>query len=134
MKRKTDKIKTMTALAGHFSSLQFGKRKLNTEYLNNSIIIYLNNKNYLKNAMMNRKRKATAVAWIAFSDLAEDFINQDYNEIESGTIYYASNQQLKEFLKLHNHWYEALKPSVEYIEQTRKKEKERGKKAEHVEI
>lgn len=84
--------------------------------------------------MMNRKRKATAVAWIAFSDLAEDFINQDYNEIESGTIYYASNQQLKEFLKLHNHWYEALKPSVEYIEQTRKKEKERGKKAEHVEI
>ena len=62
MKRKTDRVKTMTALAGHFTSLQFGKRKLDTDYLNNSIIIYLDNKEYLYNAMMNRRRKATAVA------------------------------------------------------------------------
>ena len=132
MKRKTDRVKTMTVLAGHFTSLQFGKRKLDTDYLNNSIIIYLDNKEYLYNAMMNRRRKATAVAWIAFGDLAGDFINQDYGGIETGVTYYASSQELKEFLKLHNYGYEALADSVEHIERTRK-EAEKEEKAGHVE-
>lgn len=91
MKRKIDRVKTMTALARHFTSLQFGQQKLDTDYLNNSIIIYLDNKEYLYNAMMNRRRKATAVAWMAFGDLAGDFINQDYGGIETGVTYYASS-------------------------------------------
>lgn len=132
MKRKTDRVKTMTALAGHFTSLQFGKRVLDTEYLNNSIIIYLDNKEYLYKAMMNKRRKATAVTWMAFGDLAGDFINQDYGGIETGVTYYASSQQLKEFLKLHGHGYEALADSVEHIELTRK-EDEKEKKTGHVE-
>lgn len=131
MKRKTDKVKTMTALAGHFSSLQRGKRVLDTEYLNNSIIIYLDNKECLYNAMMNRRRKATAVAWMAFGDLAGDFVNQDYGGTE-GVTYYAGSQQLKEFLKMHGCGYEALADSVKYIEQARK-EAEKEEETGHVE-
>lgn len=127
IKWRTRKDLTLRALEEHFVSFDFKKQKavLNAEYLNKNIMLILDNDRACYDAMVNQRRKPTAVVWQAFTKMADDYIREKTPEyMNPGIIYYASSSHLKEFLNLYGNGYETLKESIEYVEQERKRIRE----------
>lgn len=120
VKRKTRKAVTLDVLKGHFLGYDPKSRRytLCTEYLNDSIILYMDNDRETYNAMVNKRRKPEGIAWGAFMKLVDDYISSDY--IEPGTVYYASSQHLKDFLMTYGEGYESIADSVKHVKEVRK--------------
>ena len=117
---------TLLELEGRFTSFsENGGYHLNTDYLNDMIRLYLDNVQDIYNNMTNPRRKPEGVAWSAFRALADGYINEDFSE--PNTIFYATSQQLRDFLKEYGYGYEAIAESVEYVKETRKELQEEKK-------
>lgn len=131
IKRKTRQDYTRNALESHTTSGRWrpdGQIEyfLNTDYLNDMIILLLDNERSLYDAITNTRRKPESIAWQAFTMLADGYINEKYRE--PGTVFYASSKQLKDFLFNWGYGYEAIANSVDHVKMVReelRKERER---------
>lgn len=123
-RRKTRKAYTIQALEGRFTGYSSQKKDfaINTDYLNSMICLYLDEIKTLYEAMINTRRKPENVAWCAFKTLADEYINEDFSE--PGTVFYATSQQLRDFLQIYGYGYEAIAESVKHVKVTRKKLKD----------
>ncbi len=132
-KYRTRKILTLYALEKRFVTTgpRGQKPALDTGYLNHTIQLMLKNDEICYKAMLNRKRKARAVVWEAFTAIADDAIKDVMpRHADPDTVYYASSSHLKEFLNLYGNGYDTLKESVKYVEQERKRIREEKENAE----
>lgn len=121
---KTRKACTRNVLESHFvKCFPNGKYALDTHYLNEMIRLYLDNKIELYNTIEKGRSRPEAIVWRAFQMVVDDYLNNEYQE--PNTVFYASSQQLKEFLfKWGVYNYEALKRNVDYVKEVRRELKE----------
>lgn len=147
MKRKTNKKYTMEALEKRFVKPDYSQpesrwktaKTIDTDALNDSIIIYLKTIRDLYDAMINPKRNINAVVWKAFAMVAEtDIKYMHYGEMHTdmGVLhvkFYATSKQLRNFLNKYGMDYEALEPSVIYARKKRREmRRERERRAQDV--
>lgn len=143
MKRKTNKKYTLEALEKRFVKTDYSQpenrwqtaKTIDTDALNDNIIIYLDNIQDLYDAMINPKRSAKAVAWKAFAMVAETDINFIHyeethtNKSVSYVRFYATSKQLRDFLNKYGMDYETIEPAIAHIRKKRRemrRERERG--------
>lgn len=124
MKRKTCKRLTMETLKGHF--LESGKNgiRINEDYLNDVIIMELDNNEPLYKAMTETRRRPEAIAWQAFTKITEDRINFEYCMEKDASVYYPASGHLKEFLNEYGRGYESIAESVRHVRKTREELRE----------
>jgi len=115
----TNKEATFSALNGSF--LDTSDFKINEEYLNDSLQIYLSNEKFLYDAMTKTKRKPEAVAWEALTFTANMLLA---NENYPNKKIVASSEQLKKWLNEFGNGYETIKDTVNYIIAERQELKE----------
>lgn len=147
MKRKTNKKYTMEALEKRFVKTDYSQpesrwqtaKTIDTDALNDNIIIYLQSMRDLYDAMIDPKRSINAVIWKAFAMVAETDINYiHYGETHTdmGVLhieFYATSKQLRDFLNKYGMDYEALEPSVIYARKKRREmRRERERRAQDV--
>ena len=107
---KTKQIYTFEVLNSYFETPAGG---INADWLTLQVVLYMENNRALLDAMRTTRRRAHSVAWEGF--LA--WINNELRLERPG--YYASNDQVKKWLKDHGAGYELLAPVVEYIKDIR---------------
>ena len=71
----TNKEKTFSALNGHY--LDESNGRICTEYLNDAIVLWGMNTRPLYDAIVNSRRKLTAVTWEVFTDLASEHLSEE---------------------------------------------------------
>lgn len=113
---KTNKQITLETLNSYF--LQ-SNNTINTSYLNDLLIIELRNNERLYQSYCNTRRKAESIAFEALIV----FTNREL-EMNGYSEYYASNEQLKDWLFKFGRGYEELKQVIEDIKRNQEEIKE----------
>lgn len=109
----TNKEKTFNALNSSF--LNTADMKINSGWLNDSIIMILDNTYSLYQAMQNTRRKASSVVWEAFMILTNECLkNEEYPR-----QYVCTSEQLKSWLAQYGNGYETLAEAVQHVEEER---------------
>lgn len=107
MKKHTNKKITFDCLNAYF--LQ-SDNTINEDYLNEHIQIIGMNTAWIYDKLKTRRCKAHSIAWAAFAEMTNDIIRaQGYDD------YYASNDQLKQWLNTYGSGYETIADSVTYF-------------------
>lgn len=127
MKQKSCQKKTLQTLCKYFLTMSYGKLVIKEKYLNDTIIIRMDNDKQMYPAITG-KRKPTAVVWEVFQKIASEMINNEFEEPE--TEYYATSAHLKKFLETYGAGYETLKESVKHVVNTRQELEEFKKQEE----
>ena len=119
----TNKQKTFDALNGAYL---MENNKINEDYLNDTLQIFLLNERLLYDALHNTRQKPESVAWTALMFTANDRLkNEEYPE-----KYFASSDQLKKWLSEYGRDYETISDTVEFIKRERQERKEWNEKQE----
>ena len=113
----TNKQKTFDALNGAFL---MSNSKINEDYLNETLQIFLLNERPLYDAMHNTRQKPESVAWTALMFSANDRLKNE----EYPAKYFASSEQLKKWLSEFGRDYETIADTVEFIKAERLERKE----------
>lgn len=113
----TNRKKTFDALNGTYL---MSDNKINEEYLNETLQIFLLNERPLYDAMHNTRRTPESVAWTALMFTANDRLKNE----EYPAKYFASSDQLKKWLSEFGRDYETITDTVKFIKAERLERKE----------
>lgn len=105
---KTNKQITENALNSSYLNGRSGR--INEDYLNEALILRGMNVQSLWNDIANSKRSVRALVWQTLTEEANDLIK--FNE---NANYYASSDQLKNWLNEYGRGYETLKATADYF-------------------
>ena len=103
---RTKQIYTFEVLNSYFETPAGG---INADWLTLQVVLYMENNRALLDAMRTTRRRAHSVAWEGF--LA--WINNELRLERPG--YYASNDQVKKWLKDHGAGYEILNGVIDRV-------------------
>lgn len=103
---RTKKEFTLEVLNGYFET-EAGT--INADWLTHQVVLFMENDRVLLDAMRTTRRRAYSVAWEGF--LA--WINNELKLERPG--YYASNDQVKKWLKDHGAGYEVLNGVIDRV-------------------
>lgn len=103
---RTKQIYTFDVLNSYFETPAGG---INADWLTHQVVIFMENDRVLYDAMRTTRRRPSSVAW-------EGFIAWINNELKlERPGYYASNDQVKKWLKDHSAGYEILSGVIERV-------------------
>lgn len=105
---RTNKQITFSALNSHY--LDTSDMTINSDYLNDAIIMWGENTERFYKAYTQTKRPIRSIVWEIFSDLANHHIKD--NEYPHNQDCYASSKQLKAWLDEYGDGYETIFPAI----------------------
>lgn len=111
----TNKQITFAALNSWY--LDTSDMSVNTEYLNDAIIMWGEHTKRHYDAYTTSRRPIHSIVWDIFTDLINDHIKM--NEYPHRQDYYASSTQLKSWLNEYGDGYNTLQPAIEYFTEMR---------------
>lgn len=114
MRKRTCKQKTLASLESRF--LDRGTSKINEAYLNEQIMLMLDNERDLYNAIHHTRQRPESLAWSAFLRLAQEIVGDDWRDEFEWTV---TSEQLKAFLLTYGQSYSSIRESVCYIQSER---------------
>lgn len=119
---KTNKQITFSALNSHY--LDTSDMTINSEYLNDAIVMWGENTERFYDAYTKSKRTIQSIVWEIFTDLTNHHIRDI--EYPHNQDHYASSQQLKAWLDEYGDGYETLLPAIVTFQDLRMEYKHGG--------
>lgn len=110
---------TFAALNSHFLN---SNNRINAEYLNDNLIMHVDNTRSIYDAITSTRRKAESVTWEAFMSLATEIIKEDdYPHNQSMS---AASEHLKNWLNTYGEGYTTISAAVEHVREERNEYKQ----------